>query len=115
MSAEIEADSAESFEFKPINFSMRYALVLLRWLWFTAWVGWEISRYFVFLGSPQAKLPFLNNFNYYFFSLNLWALIAACVFGFVLTNPLGWLNGKRIILAASLQHDARPPYQWRPV
>lgn len=83
--------------------SLRVLILLALWAVFIIWTAWgtvsDGARLLGIFGSNHIN-PY--NFRPYdqapiLFPLNLWGLTAGLVFGLVIRNPLGWLNGRRLI------------------
>jgi len=70
--------------------SWRYSVVILLWLLFVGWNVWEVST--------SANIYFLRGYAFALptLSLSFWGLIAGLFFGLIISNPFGWLNGKRL-------------------
>jgi type IV secretion system protein VirD4 len=94
-------DPVAEFFHKLGRIAWRYALLVLAWLAFTLWNAREFLRLMPQLSSPSE--PSFDRFGLAdpiagALALNFWGLAAALVFGMMVKNPFGWLNGKRLAI-----------------
>ena len=81
----------------------RWTIIAL-WGLYVLWTAWgTVSNAARLIGGSSPRDPFQAAFNPpgALLSVNLWGLASALLVAFVVVNPLGWLNGKRLVIACT--------------
>lgn len=73
---------------------MRIAILMGCWAIFVIWMTYGIIAEAMRTAGP----PWMARQSTIVMALDLWSFAAALICGFIFLNPLGWLNGKRLIL-----------------
>jgi type IV secretion system protein VirD4 len=96
--------AAADIEKRDRHFGWKRWTIIALWGAFVLWTGWgTVSDLFRLIGGARPSNPFVAAFNPpgALLSLNLWGCASALLVALVVANPMGWLNGKRLVIACT--------------
>lgn len=96
--------TAADFGKRDQQFGWKRWTIVALWGAYVLWTAWgTVSNAARLMGGSSSGDVFQAAFNppVMMLSVNLWSCAAALLVAFVVVNPMGWLNGKRLVIACT--------------